>query len=140
MSKKTDQLVSIVEAKYMAEQVSLSELLRREKDVRQKISRIDQDRKNAHKESIAGNRDMQRIGGDILWLSFLSNRKKYANDELFQIMAQKMDCVSKVNRAHSRYLSVKSLVENENQETLKRKRNAQASTSSEVCVLKRLIG
>ena len=107
-----DHLKTLSNLKYLHSQQALSELLRRENDIRSELARL---RTLLHETQAQPPEQvkMRTIGGDVIWMQWLGQAQRKLNIELAQILAQKETLLAKHNKAHGRKIVAERLADQE---------------------------
>ena len=134
-NESIQQLVTIVEAKYQAELANVTALLREERLLRENLQKIDHDSKSAKENLGAELAYIKKFGADILWQSFLSQKKRTVERKLSLILARKSDAMLMLQNAHRRQEAVRTLSEEYDQNLKVARRKREESAMRDACLL-----
>jgi len=109
MSDGTDDLVAITRARFMAEQGKLRSIVERENALRADAQAIDDQHKAAQSHFESGPSAQTVYGGDVLWQAWVGRSRRQLQMELAQVLVQKGQMMSALQRAHGRKLASESL-------------------------------
>ncbi|HEV8034698.1 hypothetical protein [Yoonia sp.] len=92
-------LVQVSALRFQADQARLAQLLAKERDLRKNLQDLVRQR-NARAASATRADDPATIAGaDVQWHAWVDQRRKTINTELAQLLAQKSDCLARVQRS-----------------------------------------
>ncbi|WP_299401201.1 hypothetical protein [uncultured Roseobacter sp.] len=98
---------ALVEAKYEVRRQAFGVLLKKENELRAEIKRLDKQAEEARKRS---DPDMQTIGADVIWKSWVGNAKVSLNNKLSLVLAEKEQHVRQVKQAYGKVLATEALI------------------------------
>lgn len=104
MTEDFAQLKRLSELKFRQSEQSMAKLLKRETGLRSDLERLHRLAQETHSQPPA-QAELRAIGGDIIWLKWLSEARRRLNIELAQVLAQKETMI-----AHHRKTNGEKLV------------------------------
>lgn len=109
MSRKALNQISIVtEALFQREYQAIQKILKREASLRQSLAKLEAQSKDAESQYIE-DCVMKTIGADFLWQAWVSRTQRQLNIELAQVMAGKIETMTRVRKAFGRNEAIKTL-------------------------------
>lgn len=103
--RKIAQMADVTEAVYMNEFQKIKVILAREASLRNSLAEL-RNQRNA-----AGSQQMQAIGADLVWQTWLERSVQQLNMELAQVMARKLELLDRVRKAFGRNEAVRQLAQ-----------------------------
>ena len=111
MYEPLDELAKLTDAIYQAELTKMKTLIKREAELRQKLLRLDEQRR---KNMAIPNTQMvgaRQIGADVLWQGWVGRTRHELNIQLAQVMAQKAKMVDALRHTFGRQIAASELLE-----------------------------
>lgn len=117
------EIREIVQVAYDLAQKNLREILAAETIVRNELSRLNEIMVTARMEA-QNSSEMQVIGADMVWQSWVGRTKTELNMKLARILAEKEPHMFTIRRAYGKVLAVQELIEKAEKALKKRAENA----------------
>lgn len=103
-------LAQVSALRFQADQARLAQLQAKEHDLRKNLLDLVQQR-NARAASVTKADDPATIAGaDVHWHAWVDQRRKTINTELAQLLAQKSDCLARVQRSFGQDQAAQALL------------------------------
>lgn len=114
------QLQKISELKFQQSERAVSKLRTREASLRTELTRLQDLAHETHCQP-ASDTELRAIGGDIIWLKWLSDSRRRLNIELAQVLAQKELVMAQHKKANGKKAVSDTLHEQQLQDQRKQK-------------------
>lgn len=105
---KLVQMARVTEAVYLNEFQKVKSILNEEARLRGELARL-QAQEETGRQEMADGLTMQAVGADLLWQAWLSRSRQQLNIELAQVIARKLNAISKVRQAFGRQNAVNAM-------------------------------
>ncbi|MFK7878965.1 hypothetical protein [Roseobacter sp.] len=102
------EIQALVEAKYEVRRQAFQNLVKRENELRSEIRRIDEQAAGANARS---DTEMQSIGADVIWKSWVGKAKLSLNRKLALVLAEKEQHIRQVKQAYGKVVAAEKLVD-----------------------------
>ncbi|ABG29886.1 hypothetical protein CEP88_11130 [Roseobacter denitrificans] len=107
MSKQQLQTIQqVFELKFKKKQGAFLAVLQQEQQLRAQLKKLDTQLRNSQMDQ---HQNMQAIGADVIWQSWVERSKKSLNLELAQVLAQKETLLVNVKKDYGRLLVSREL-------------------------------
>lgn len=121
-------LSELSQAQQSAQEAKLARIVREEQKVRHTLAALESQRKEANALAPKNRADLQQVGGDILWQSWIAQRRRALNIQLAQILARKSEAQRTLAKAHGKTNAVDTVIAARQEDHRKEHQKREAQT------------